>query len=314
MVSLAGPFADFIGVTVPAERYESALSELRELLCAVGMRDEQPWGGYLGDRGTFKHGVRWKVGTFGLSGDACAELRRCPAFDAWGQFLTIFGEGEHRVTRLDVALDLAEDGARVVRAVYGRARRGQISLTQKAIPPHQVRKHSGRSLYGGPDTGTVDLGNRKRDVRAKVYDKRQELLQRVCDAHGGLTADLVALNDPGPLVRYEVTLGRHVGVTLRDAYEPAAAFWRFAGESLLPVPSDRLELAASWRPHSTGFAVPRNREPDYARQLSLLVDTSHDIKRAVTLADRLGPNGRTHLGVLLRKLASADESPAFSPA
>ena len=48
MVSLAGPFTDFIGVTVPSERYESCLAELRELLCAVGMRDEQDWGGYLG--------------------------------------------------------------------------------------------------------------------------------------------------------------------------------------------------------------------------------------------------------------------------
>lgn len=308
MLSVApGPFADFLNVTVPEERYASVLSEARELLRACGMRDEQEWGGYLGERGTFKHGIKWRIGTFGLSGDAIRELRTCPAFNAWGEFLTIFGEGQHRVTRLDVALDVVDDGAAVVERMYARARRGGVSLTRKAVPRSQVKRLTSPPLYDGDrDTGTVYLGSRKRDVHARVYDKRQELLQRCSDAHGGMTADLLALNDPGPLTRYELVLGRHVGVSTRDAYEPAAVFWHFAAESLL-VPPASSEVPAAWRPHGLGFTVPRSAEPDYARQLSLLVETSHDIRRAVVLADRLGIYGRDHLSRLLKKAPSSAE-------
>lgn len=311
MVSLPNrPFADFLNVTVPEDRYESVLSELLEVLHACGMRDVEEWGGRLGERGTFKHGIKWKIGTFGLSGDAIAELRQCPAFNAWGEYLTIIGEGEHRVTRLDVALDVVEDGAAAVHSMYRRAARGQISLTRKPVPRSQCKRLTSPSLYGGADTGTVYLGRRTRDVYARVYDKRQELLQRACDAHGGMTAELLALNDPGPLTRYELVLGRHVGVSTRDAYEPAAVFWHFASESLLPKAA-LLEVPAAWRPHGPGFSMPRSAEPDYARQLSLLLETSRDVRRAVTLADRLGPYGRDHLCRLIKAASSPSLVPSL---
>jgi hypothetical protein len=279
---------------------------MRELVSACGMRDEQPWGGYLGDRGTFRHGTKFKVGAFSLSGDAIAALRAAP-FDAFGEWLTILAEGAHRVTRVDVALDVVDDGARVVREMYARARRGRVTITRKKVPAAQVNKRTSPSLYGSGDTGTVYIGARKRDVWARVYDKRQELLQRVYEAHGELTADLLALNDPGPLTRYELVLGRHVGATMRDVYEPAAVFWHFARESLLASSAPMLE---PWQPNGVGFAVPRSTS-DPARQLSLLVDSSCDIRRAVTLADRLGPHGRKHLHTLLAKVVSTDEQRAL---
>lgn len=298
------PFCDYLNVTVPAERYEACTADLLEIVRAVGGRDAQDGLVRLGDGGTFVHRVKYGVGFYGLSGAAIAVLRDSPvSFNFWGEYLTVLGEGLHNVTRLDAALDVAADAAVVVGQLYRRARGGKFALTRKAIPPGEIRRVFAPAIAGGYDTGTVYLGARTRDVYAKVYDKRQELLQRAIDAHkGAALADIVALNDPGPLTRYELTLGRKVNVGLRDAYEPEAVFWHFAGESLAPLQRRRSGVP-EWRAHGTGFAVPRSGGTDNARQLQLLLETSHDVRRAVTLADRLGPYGRDYLASLLRKMA-----------
>lgn len=296
------PFCDYFTATVPSERYESCVTDLLELLRAAGARDEREGLCWLGDGGTFKHGVRYKVGYLSLSGRAIAALRGAP-FDYWGEFLAIIGEGSHHVTRVDAALDVAEDAPPIVARFYRRARSGCFKLTRKAIPASEIRRETGVGLVDGRDTGTVYLGARTRDVFARVYDKRQELLQRAIDAHKGAARDeVIALNDPGPLTRYELTLGRKVGLSLRDAYEPEAVFWHFAGDDLAPSERRRPGVPA-WRAHGPGFSVPRSGAPDYARQLHLLLETSHDVRRAVTIADRLGPYGRDYLAQLLRKLS-----------
>lgn len=299
----AQPFCDYISVSTPRDRYESVSAALLEVVRACGGYDERQGVVQLGQRGVFAHRVKHNLGLYALSGDALAEMRRNRfAFDWFGEWLTLVGEGAHNVTRLDVAVDLVVDSAAVVGRMYKRGRSGRVSITRKAIAPAQVRRIFEPSVYGGADTGTVYLGERgKRDVIARVYDKRQELLKKLRAQYGdALTPEFVALNDPGPLCRFELELGRKVGVTLRDAYEPAAVFWHFARESLLPKIAPAV---AEWSPHGAGFTVPRS-EPDHAKQLSFLLEASHDIKRAVTLADRLGPYGRDHLCRLLKAMGS----------
>ena len=306
---IAGPaFCDYVSCTTARDIYPEVSTSLLELLRAAGGRDEHDGVLTLGDHGKFIHGTRYGVGYYSLSGDALAELRKHhDAFDFFGQWLTIIGEHPHRVTRLDAAIDIAAEASTVVRRVYARARRGLVRLTRKATRPDEVRRLIGPALVTGLETGTVYIGARgRRDVTARVYDKREEILRRVMKAHGSLTADLLTLNDPGPLVRYELEFSRKIGMTLRDAYDPAALFWHFARESLVPqlAPAD----VGSWEPRSGGFAVPRV-ESLPSVQLRLLLDTSQDIKRAVTLAERCGPYG---LDLLCRWLCAVE--PAATPA
>ena len=292
MAIIASPaFCDYVSCTTPREHYPEVSASLLELLRAAGGHAEQDGLLRLGERGTFKHQVKYGVGVYSLSGDALAELRRSRAvFDWLGEWLTIIGAYSHRVTRLDAAVDIPAEASAVVGRFYQRARRGRVQITRKSFRPQEVKRWFGPAVVDGRETGTVYLGARgKRDVTVRVYDKRNEVLQRVVDDHGPLTPELLALNDPGPLVRYELEFGRKVEKTLRDVYEPAKLFWHYARESLLPglEPAD----VGSWEPHAVGFSVPRS-ESLPAEQLRLLLDTSKDIQRAVVLADRCGLNGR----------------------
>ena len=304
MAIIASPaFCDFVSCTTPGDYYPDVSAALLEVVRSAGGTDEREGSVQLGTRGIFRHSKKYGVGVYSLSGDALAELRKHrTAFDWLGEWLTIIGEVPHRVTRLDAAVDVAAEGSTVVQNFYRRARRGLVRLTQKAVRPQEVSRYFGASIVTGHETGTVYVGVRgKRDVIARVYDKRQELLRQVAREHA-LTPELIALNDPGPLTRYELELGRKVGVTLRDVYEPASVFWHYARESLLPqlAPAD----VGSWEPHALGFSVPRS-ESLPSQQLRLLLDNSLDVKRAVTLADRCGPHGRDLLCRWLQAMESA---------
>ena len=301
---IASPaFCDYVSCTTPREHYPEVSASLLELLRAAGGHDEREGVLSIGTRGKFVHGERYSIGYYSLSGDALAELRRSrEIFDWLGEWLTIIGTHSHRVTRLDAAVDIPAEASAVVSRFYQRARRGRVQITRKSFRPQEVKRWFGPSIVDGRETGTVYVGERgKRDVTVRVYDKREELLQRVVSDHGPLTPELLTLNDPGPLVRYELEFGRKIGMTLRDVYEPAKLFWHYARSSLLPglAPPD----VGSWEPHALGFSVPRT-ESLPSKQLRLLLDNSHDVKRAVLLADRCGPLGRDLLCRWLQAMES----------
>ncbi|GMU26448.1 MAG: hypothetical protein AMXMBFR16_13530 [Candidatus Uhrbacteria bacterium] len=83
---------------------------------------------------------------------------------------------------------------------------------------------------------------------------------------------------------------------MRDIALPESLFWHYAAPLLLDRPPGVLE----WVPGEGGFEVER-APSNPARQLELLIETSPDIKRAVALADRLGPQGRAFLLTRLQK-------------
>lgn len=320
---VASVFCDFLGVTVPRDEFHAAQDAVLGSLPPSAY--QEPGGLVLLDgsqSGVLRMGVKYGVGVITASGAFLASLRRTwwrlpSAPDQAGrtsqvdqgrcyydEFLGALGQVPHRVTKLHATMDLVADGREVVPALYDRAKAGGVTLTRKAVPPSQVSMVRRPALYGPGDTGTVYIGKRTRDVWVKVYDKRNEMLDRREALEDSPTLD--GFYDPGPLTRYEVALGRHIGCTLRDAVDPAAVFWHHMGD-LLAVPQG----VASWAPMAEGYTMPPplGREP--IEQLRLLLDNSPDVARAVALADKLGPNGRSFLGSMLRKLVIP--TPALKP-
>lgn len=294
MQILADPFSDYCNVTFPESEFADAEPRILEVVYASGGSCEFPGRLRVGDCGTVKHGKKFGVGWVSASGAALSAFRGAGLFR---DFLASIAMSAHRVTTLHATFDVAEDGPRAVHRVYRRALRGGLHLTKKAIPASQVRRVLRAGYVDGRQTGTVYLGNRRRDVSAKVYDKRNQLLDVVAGEHGA-DAQVIALNDPGPLTRYELQFGRHVGVTLRDVENPAALFWHHAG-ALLPRPAD----AEAWVAHSEGFTMPERSEVNYVRQLELLLENSADIHRACALADKISEReGRAWLASKIRRL------------
>lgn len=300
-------FCDYLNVTFPADVFPDAQEAVLGLATLAGGYQAVPglvrWDG---SSGTLKHGHRFGTGFVSLSGAALARLRHAHVMvgntvghSFFVELLSVLGAYPHRVAQLHATLDVVADGRTVIPALYERAQVGAFSLTRKCIPPRQVKWLRRSALYGPGQTGTVYVGNRTRDVWFKVYDKRNELLDRAGDDDAGRTLD--AFPDPGDLVRYELALGRHVGCTLRDVADPAAVFWHHMRE-VLAAPAG---APIAWAPMGEGFSVPAPVERLPYTQLQLLLENSPDIARAVALADRMGPHGRQLLSRLLDKIAPA---------
>lgn len=91
----------------------------------------------------------------------------------------------------------------------------------------------------GDESGTVYLGAKQAKVKARVYDKRLERLEK-------------HLADPGPWTRYELVGSSDLGISLRDAGDPAPFFWHYMGHTVLERPSD----VPAWTPGAIGFNLP----------------------------------------------------------
>src|SRR5690554_6898763 len=99
-------FCDWLDVTTPPGEEYRIRSELGPILCAAGC-DKVTDDLYRFNGGSVKlqGNSRWfKVG---FSGQVCTLLR---LNGMWGNVLFLIGEGPHRVTRVDAAIDLALDG------------------------------------------------------------------------------------------------------------------------------------------------------------------------------------------------------------
>lgn len=301
MAILSQPTADFCNVSLPRESYSVVVDDVLDVAYECGAWSRYPGLVCVDGGGALKFGERGQVGWLSMSGGLLAALRRSSRLL---DVLTIIGSESHRVTTLHACLDVVADAPSIVARLYRRAKAGNVGLTRKKIPASQVRKFTRVGHIDGRDTGTVYLGNRRRDVRAKVYDKRNELLDRAIDEHGSSSA-IVALNDSGPLVRYELEVGRKVGATLRDVNEPASMFVHFMSGLL---DCRHIDGVQPWGPHALGYEVGQRPEPNYARQLELLLEHSPDIKRAVTIADKLGREGRRYLTSKLLVLDASKSS------
>lgn len=283
------PFCDYLNVSVPLAEAATVRDQLLPLLDGVGASKGTDGIYRLQDGGSFKDWTRGAVQVFSISGAFIARLR---VHGFFCDYLSTVGMAPHRVTLLHAALDLPVDAPPFIEDVYTRAIAGQVSLTRKGIKPSQVKQLRGPGADGRP-TGTVYLGNRRNaDVWAKVYDKRQERIDR-------------GYPDPGPTVRLEVAVQSDVGATLRDAADPCGLFYNFASPDLLPLPAD----APPWQSHAVGYFSKPLTPPTTGERLARLVEFSPDVARLVSLCRELGPGGFDLLTALLRRRVEGPDKP-----
>jgi hypothetical protein len=281
------PFADFVGVTVPADRWEDLREEVQPMLDALGMSVEVDddrvvlWRSPDAN-GTVKASRVAQVWSLGCSGAVCAGMRVARVFNS---YLAAIGAGEHRVTRLDASMDVEEDAAPVVDRLVSKGRAGKLALTRKAIKPGDVLTLLSPRA-DGTVTGTAYFGPKRSDARMVVYDKQHERMRR-------------GLSDCGPLTRYELRLRTRTGITLRDCAEPAAVFWHFVSPEFLAAPAE-----AEWVAGGTGFVLASNGGPMLpAARLDYRVQESPEVGALLKLAEQVGPYGFDFLVGCLRKRA-----------
>lgn len=238
----------------------------------------KPWRGTV----RVELGSRWaKVSA---SGDACAYLRHCGAFES---YLWALASSGHTVTRLDATMDLAMDGADLVDALRRRYACGSVNLGRKAIATSTILAVRG----DGRETGTWYAGYRSAaKAVAKVYDKAWQMLNRY-----GETIP--------PTGRVEVTAKKGYGATLRDAALPTGLFWHLASPALLKAP----EGVPVWQPNDDlgGWQAPP-RVFDPAALLRRRVEGMAELDALVLVADDLGAEGRSYLLHLLTQRVRAD--------
>lgn len=272
-VTYSVPSADWVSVSFPAGLASLVLDALRPVVSDISgvsaMSTGNGWvfpsGGLIQARS--RSGS--PVAVISASGTALAVLRSVRAYT---DYLRVLSSDVHRLTRLDVALDVLVDAPPLLEVLYSRAKAGGVSLTRKALDPvrHVSRWQSPDSA--GLDTGTVYLGGKTAEVRARVYDKRLERL-------------VSGLPDPGPWLRAELTVTSAMGISLKDAWEPAPVFWHFMAGVLEGVVT-RPSAVPAWVPggDSVGFALPPRPVLDPMQRLERRLEHSSDLQDLCELA------------------------------
>lgn len=279
-------FCDYLGVTVANEDWPSVRAEIQGPLDAIGAAldfdSERATLWRAGDRGTVKVQRYGPVTSIGASGSVLAGMR---ALSIMGAYLSGLGSAPHKVTRIDAAHDRPEPTAPVLTRLVDKAHSPEgIRLTRKRILPKHVTRLVARGV-DGLDTGTCYVGSKSAEVRACVYDKRQERLNR-------------GLLDVGPLTRYELRIKSKVGATLRDAADPTSLFWHFMAPDVL----DRPEGIEPWEAHGEGFSVDWPELPLPAARLRRRLESSPDVRALLRLAEESGPHGFDFMVSELAKL------------
>ncbi len=212
-----------------------------------------------------------------VKGLALELLRTSGSFSS---LLSLLGSHNHKVTRLDLALDVPRDFPSVLHGIRVKYPTGYAKVSRKKAKMSEILEPRDSD---GKRSGTLYIGSQGGKARkfARIYDKQLESLRR-------------DVKIP-PTTRYEFVIREDV--TLRDAYEPAACFWHFMGIELLQAPKD----APVWVKGSVyGWSSEKFEKLPVERLLSYL-ENCPSLDRMVTIADEIGPNGRSYLLAQLRK-------------
>lgn len=240
------PTADWLSLSFPIDSVQPVMDGLRPLVSAVpeAAAYAKGEGWVFSDGGLIQLRSHPSVGILCISGSALASLRDASIF---GECLLLFGSEPHRVTRLDVALDILVSASPLLHDLYRRAIRGEFSLTRKSLSPSRHVSCLFSPGLDGVDTGTVYVGSRTAEVKARFYDKQFEQVSR-------------RFSDPGPCLRAELTATDKVGVSLKDAWEPATLFWHYMQSALVGV-LERPRGVPRWVPGGEGFSLPPRAVP-----------------------------------------------------
>ena len=201
-------------------------------------------------------------------------------------FLGLLTDYPHRVTRIDVSMDLAKSGAHVVADLWNRYKNG-LSLGQRALKTSTITAVDDRKRT----TGTFYAGYKSKATRTlKVYDKRWEVLCR----HEYPIADRT---------RYEFTMrgGKsltHAQPSLRDALEPTALFWDMAKDILKAPKNTPVWSDTSMAPWTFERPIGLTTWEKFVGVL----ETSPDMARILAYANELGEPG---LNMLVSRITKA---------
>lgn len=272
----AVPTSDWLTISTPKDTALFTLGAIRSLVSTVPGVAAFPDGGWRFESGgLIRASSRGLVGVISCSGAALVELRAASLF---GEYLRAVSSESHRVTRLDAALDLAVPAPAFLSNFYDRANRGEIRLSHKSAP---AKRWVGLNA-AGEETGTVYLGGHTAKVRLAAYDKRQERLDK-------------GLPDPGPWLRVELRGSSDLGISLRDAWEPAPFFWHYCS-GVLARPSG----VPAWVPGGVGFELPPKPALDPADAFERRLSGSVELRDLVSQALAV-PGGVWRLKRFLRK-------------
>lgn len=289
-----GPFADYLSLTSPVEYTDSLIGDVMPVLDAAGgaveFGDEFSSTVRLGATGTVVFKRRHGVLCVSASGDALGALR---SSSLYGEYLAALSPHPHRVTRLDATLDVVADAPLLIRSLWRSASAGRIALSHKRVPGVNCSKFISPGAIDGRDTGSIYIGSSTAEVRACVYDKRNQVFLRTAE-------------DIGPLTRYEMRYRSGVGCCLADAWDPTGVFWRYAAPGLLVAP----EGVQPWVPRAEGFEMSERQTFTAAELMDRKLDASPDVRRLLELAEQVGPLGVDLLCQRLRRMAAQGASSA----
>lgn len=297
---MAEVFADDFRCTLPPVSWDDLKPEFESLLADAGFVPDFKTDRAIqwrNEGGTIRSEASRLVRVVSLSGRSLASLR---LLGMAGAFLGAIGSQPHRVTGLHATLDVRERTSEVLARLLAKAQSDEgIRAGRKRIPVGDLERRLKR-MPDGSDTGTTYFGGKSVEIRPVVYDKREERLFR-------------GMPDLGfDLTRYELRLRSGVGVTLRDAYSPAAVFWHYMAPDFLDRPAD----VPMWDSQAQGFECEKYDRPLPAQRLLRAVDASEQLPHLVRLAGTF-PGGVDFLCALVRRMdhgASVEGGAGVSPA
>jgi len=281
---------DYLTVTMTPESEYEIRPELDKILLAAGASAVTADLFRVGASGIFRRSERRAFVSLVASGQALQSLRAETLYD---DYLSVLGSVPHRVSKMDIALDVERNAPRALTALYKKGKKGRLSLTRKSITPEKISRFLKPTPWGD-DSGTVYIGSRTSEAHCKVYDKRLELH----DNHGIETGT--------ELLRYELSITHRLGASLRAAHSPSALFWHFMGD-ILPAPAN----APVYSPgEDGGFTLAKKTELAPGEILSRKISGSPEIGLLLKLAEDCGANGLDFMLSQIRKRAAVTPVPS----
>jgi len=259
-------FCDWLDITTPPDREHALRTSLGLLIVGCfgsKLTDD------LYDLGGGKIKISVMRGVFRVSvSGACIRVLVTQGY--WETFLAEIGDGPHRITRLDCAVDLDHDGADSIATLQAAYPRGEVRISRRPIRVTEMLS----TRPDGRKSGTWYAGHRSgAEITCRVYDKALQ----VFETRGEVIP---------PRTRAELTVRK--GCTLRDAFEPDRVFWHYMAPSIFRKPSDAPEWSSRW---AEGWTMEKI-ELLPVQRLKAYIERSPDLAAIFELSDAAGTGGR----------------------
>ena len=278
------PSVDWLTVTVPRDDHGLVSDDVREVLSGMPGISAAPYGWDLPGPGTIHVKPYGQVGIVSASGAAICAMRSA---SVWSDYLSALSAYPHRVSRLDVAMDVPVNNPSLIldRLYVG----GCSGVSTVGGHVHTMKRILSPAHWDSDlETGTVYFGYRSKSrASVRVYDKRQESIDR---GRGDIGSNWL---------RYELSLDRRVGVSMRDVSVPTAVYWHYMG-GILPVPVG----IPAWSSLAEGYLLERRVLPDALTRFKRRLGESVELSSLVSQANSV-PGGAFALLLHLRRLKLA---------